>query len=109
MMVNAVEELLRYDGPVETLAARWALEDLTLGGVKIPAGATVMVVVGAANRDPQGFGDPTRLDLRRQHTGHLAFGHGAHYCLGAPLARIEAQIGLQSLLSRFPDLRLATP
>jgi len=106
---GAIEELLRYDAPVETAGARWALEDLTIGGVRIPAGAAVMAVLGAANRDPAHVDDPHRLDVRREPAGHLAFGHGAHYCLGAPLARLEAQIALPALLDRFPRLRLAVP
>ena len=105
----AIEELLRFDGPTEMAVARFALEDLTIGGVTIPAGATVMVVLGAANRDPKYTADPDRLDLRRQtRAHHLAFGYGLHYCVGAPLARLEAQIAIPALFIRYPRLRLAS-
>ena len=106
---RVVEELLRFDPPVETAGARWALEELTLGGMTIPAGGTVHAVLGAANHDPRHVGDPDRFDVRRQAGAHLAFGHGVHYCLGAPLARLEAQIALPALFDRFPRLRLAVP
>ncbi len=109
IIAKAVEELLRFDGPTEMAVARWAVEDLTLGGVRIPAGGVVMVVLGAANHDPRYVEDPDRLEIRRGSGSHLAFGHGVHYCLGAPLARLEAQIALRSLFDRFPRLRLAVP
>ncbi|MCP2329926.1 cytochrome P450 family protein [Actinoalloteichus caeruleus] len=105
----AVEELLRHDGPVNVATFRFTTEPVRLAGVDLPADAVVMVSLGAADRDPSRFPEPDRLDLRRRSAGHLAFGHGIHYCLGAPLARAEAEIGLGVLLRRFPGLRLAGP
>jgi cytochrome P450 len=105
----AIEELLRYDAPVPHATFRYAREAVDLGGVTIPAGAQVLVSLAAANRDPARFADADVLDLRRADTRHLAFGHGIHFCLGAPLARMEAHLALASLLRRFPDLRLAAP
>nr|WP_016698091.1 cytochrome P450 [Actinoalloteichus spitiensis] len=104
---SAVEELLRHDGPVNVATFRFTTEPVRLAGVDLPADAVVLVSLGAADRDPARFPDPDRLDLRRRSAGHLAFGHGIHYCLGAPLARAEAEIGLGVLLRRFPGLRLA--
>jgi cytochrome P450 len=103
----AVEELLRYDSPVQTLLGRTAQEDLTIGELTVPAGTRVLTMLGAANRDPTVFADPDRLDLQRNGPPPLSFGGGIHYCLGAPLARLEAQVALPRLLQRFPDLRLA--
>jgi cytochrome P450 len=104
----AVEELLRYDAPVPHSTFRYAIEPVALGGVVIPEGAQVIISLAAANRDPARWSEPAVLDLGRdQH--HLAFGHGIHFCLGAPLARMEGQLGLTSLLRRFPELRLAVP
>jgi cytochrome P450 len=104
----AVEELLRYLSIAHT-GARSALEDVELDDHVIKAGETVALAVGAANRDPEKFADPDRLDLRRQATGHLAFGHGIHQCLGQQLARVEMQVAFPALLNRFPTLRLAVP
>lgn len=106
LAASAVEELLRYDSPVQ-LTARHVLADLDIGGQRVREGETVLVVLGAANRDPAQFSDPDRLDLARSPNRHLAFGGGIHFCLGAPLARMEAQIALTALLRRFPDLSLA--
>jgi len=103
----AVEELLRYDGPVETSTMRYALEDLELAGAAIAKGDAVLVVLASANRDGAQFPDPDRLDVTRPDNRHLAFGKGLHYCLGAPLARMEATIALATLLRRLPGLRLA--
>jgi cytochrome P450 len=103
---NAVEELLRYDSPVQ-LTLRLALADAEVGGQAIARGELVLALIGAANRDPDAFSDPDRLDLDRQPTRHLAFGAGIHFCLGAPLARLEGQIALRRLLERAPALRLA--
>lgn len=102
----AIEETLRYDGPVGAAAFRFAAEPLEIGGTAIPAGDSVLVSLAAASRDPRHFPDPDRFDIRREPRGHLAFGHGIHHCLGAPLARTEAAIALLSLLGRFPDLAL---
>jgi pimeloyl-[acyl-carrier protein] synthase len=103
----AVEELLRFDSPVQR-TSRVALADVELGqGDRIRAGEPVVVLIGAANRDPAEFPDPDRLDLARPNAGrHLSFGAGIHYCLGGPLARLEAQIAMAELLRRLPHLRL---
>jgi len=105
----AIEELLRFDGPVHHPAFRFTTEAVTLGGVTVPAGQIVLVALGAANRDPARFADPDRLDVTRGDGQHLAFGHGPHFCLGAPLARLEARVAFPLLLARFPGLRLAVP
>ncbi|MFD8986095.1 cytochrome P450 [Streptomyces sp. NPDC059564] len=104
LLDGALEEMLRYDGPVETCTERLALEDVEMGGVVIPAGSTVLITMADADRDPARFEEPDRFDIRRDARGHIAFGHGLHYCLGAPLARMEGRIALRSLLERFPDL-----
>ncbi|MBV9358168.1 MAG: cytochrome P450, partial [Chloroflexi bacterium] len=102
-----IEELLRFDSPVQR-TARVALADVELdGGDRIGSGETVIVLIGAANRDPAQFSQPDRLDLARPDASrHLAFGAGIHHCLGAPLARLEAQVALAELLHRLPRLRL---
>ncbi|MBB3086011.1 cytochrome P450 family protein [Geodermatophilus sabuli] len=105
----AVEEFLRWDGPVHNAPLRFAAEDVEYSGTTIPAGSVVTLSVGAANRDPDRFDRPELLDPDRDTGGHLAFGHGLHYCLGAPLARLEGEVALRSLLDRFPGLRLAVP
>ncbi|WP_128429072.1 cytochrome P450 family protein [Streptomyces cyaneus] len=102
----AVEEFARYDGPALLAIRRFPTEDVTIGGVTVPAGDTVLLSLSAANRDPARFPDPDHLDLARDASGHLALGHGIHYCLGAPLARAETEIALVALLERFPDLDL---
>jgi cytochrome P450 PksS len=102
----AVEEMLRFSSPVETSTRRFAREDVPLAGTTIPRGALVLAVIASANRDGRQFPDPDRLDVAREPNKHLAFGLGAHYCLGAPLARLEGQIAVQSLLCRAPALRL---
>jgi cytochrome P450 len=107
LLVTAVEELLRYDGPVEVATWRFATEPLTIGGRAIATGDPVLVVLAAANRDPARFESPDALDLTRRDNQHLGYGHGIHYCLGAPLARLEAQAALATLLTRLPDLALA--
>lgn len=106
---GAVEELARYDGPAPLAIRRFAVEDIAIGGVTIPAGDTVLLSLAAAHRDPHRFADPDRLDIGRDVTGHLALGHGIHYCLGAPLARMETEIALAALLERFPRLELDVP
>jgi cytochrome P450 len=107
LIVSAVEELLRFDGPVQR-TARVPNADLTIGGKKIPAGSMVMPFIAAADRDPAQFPHPDRLDLGRADNRHIAFGWGIHFCLGAPLARVEAQIAINTLLKRCPKLALAT-
>jgi cytochrome P450 len=104
---TAVEELLRYDGPVQR-TARIPSEDVVIGGRTIPKGEMVMPFIGAADRDPAQFPDPDRLDIGRSDNRHIAFGWGIHFCLGAPLARIEGQIAINTLLRRLPRLALAT-
>ncbi|MFI1976603.1 cytochrome P450 [Streptomyces wedmorensis] len=107
LLETGVEELLRFDGPVEMATWRYATRALTIGGQEIPAGDPVLVVLAAANRDPERFAGPDVLDLARRDNQHLGYGHGIHYCLGAPLARLEGQTALATLLTRLPDLRLA--
>lgn len=102
----AVEELLRYSAPVFMTTERYAREDVILHEVMIPRGALAFGVIGSANRDETVFENPDTLDLAREPNRHLGFGQGIHYCVGAPLARLEAQIGLNTLLARMPDLRL---
>jgi cytochrome P450 PksS len=105
----AVEELLRYASPVEISTERIARENITVSGVTIPRGDLVFAVLASANRDERQFKNPNTLDLGREPNKHVSFGLGIHYCLGAPLARLEGQIALQTLVNRFPNLRLATP
>ncbi len=102
---SAVEELLRYESPSQH-TARLAPEDLEMGGKKIRKRQAVIAVMGAANRDPERFPDPDRLDLKRPDNRHVAFGWAAHFCFGAPLARIEGQIAFETLLRRLPNLAL---
>jgi cytochrome P450 len=106
---GAVEELLRYVNPVNHTTFRCAAEPIKIGGVRIGRGDPVLIALSGANRDPARFGDPDRLDLGRDSAGHLAFGHGIHYCLGAPLARLEAEIAISALLVRFGSISLAVP
>ncbi|MFC4494227.1 cytochrome P450 [Streptomyces ovatisporus] len=107
LLAAAVEELLRYDGPVEMATWRFATEPLEIGGERIGEGDPVLVVLAAADRDPAKFDRPDVLDLGRRDNQHLGYGHGIHYCLGAPLARLEGRVALSSLLRRLPDVRLA--
>ncbi len=102
---TAVEELLRFDSPSQ-MVGRGVLEDLEIGGKRISAGQLVVGVIGAANRDPEKFVEPDRLDLTRVENEHLSFGEGIHYCIGASLARAEAQIAFTTLLQRLPNLKL---
>jgi pimeloyl-[acyl-carrier protein] synthase len=105
LIPSAVEELLRYDGPVQR-TARITSTEVTIGGRTIPKGEMVMPFMGAADRDPAQFPDPDRLDLGRADNRHIAFGWGIHFCLGAPLARVEGQIAIDTLVRRLPRLKL---
>jgi cytochrome P450 len=105
LITSAVEELLRYDGPVQR-TARITSTEVTIGGRTIPKGEMVMPFIGAADRDPSQFPDPDRLDLGRADNRHIAFGWGIHFCLGAPLARVEGQIAIDTLVRRLPGLAL---
>ncbi|MEY9841744.1 cytochrome P450 [Streptacidiphilus sp. EB103A] len=105
----SLDELLRFDPPVSTATFRFTTTAITLGGTEIPAAVPVVVALGAANRDPQRFPSPDQLNLSRDAAGHLSFGHGIHRCVGAPLAKAEADIALRAILTRFPGIRLALP
>jgi cytochrome P450 len=107
-MPAAVEELLRYDGPVQ-LTSRMVTEERELRGHRLRKGQQLVLVLAAANRDPEQFADPDRLDVTRGELRHLALSHGLHFCLGAQLARLEATLSLEALVTRFPRLRLAGP
>jgi cytochrome P450 PksS len=109
ILKSAVEELLRFTSPVEISTERYASQDLTIAGTTVPRGGLVLAVLGAANRDEHQFAQADELDLSREPNPHLAFGQGAHYCLGAPLARMEGQIAFDTLVRRLPKLRLAVP
>lgn len=111
LMPGAVEELMRWVPllAVADVLPRYALEDVELSGGTVRSGEPVLLAKHAANRDPRRYADPERLDITRDAQGQLGFGHGAHHCLGAPLARMDIQIALSALLQRFPDLRLAVP
>ncbi|MDT7638649.1 MAG: hypothetical protein QOC83_2937, partial [Pseudonocardiales bacterium] len=106
LVPGAVEEFLRLDGPVNLATMRFSAEPVTIAGTEIPAGEIVLLALGSANRDPAHYERPDELDVHRG-TGNLAFGHGIHHCLGAPLARLEGEIAFRALLDRFPDLELA--
>jgi cytochrome P450 len=108
-MHGAVDELLRFDAPVPHSTFRYAVAPVAIGGATIPAGAQVIICLAAADRDAGRYANPDVLDIERTETRHLAFGHGIHHCLGAPLARMEGQLALVSLFRRFPELRLAVP
>ncbi len=102
----AIEELLRYDGPVETSSERFAREDIRIGETVIPRGEMVLVVLASADHDPERFPNPDALDITRADNKHVAFGKGIHFCMGAPLARMEGQIAINTLLRRMPGLQL---
>ncbi|MEO3871043.1 cytochrome P450 [Nonomuraea sp. B12E4] len=108
-LANAVEELLRFNGPAQVATPYRTAAPVLIGGVTIPAGEVVLPALLPADRDPRQFSDPERLDVTRPPASHLAFGHGIHHCLGAPLARLEARIALGAVIDRFPKLRLAVP
>jgi cytochrome P450 PksS len=107
IMKTAVEELTRFTAPVLFATERWATQDLEIAGMRIPKGALILLGLGSANRDEHRFARPNELDLERSDNKHLGFGQGVHYCLGAPLARLEAGIAFSVLLERLPGLRLA--
>ncbi|MER7663903.1 MULTISPECIES: cytochrome P450 [unclassified Streptomyces] len=112
LMGRAVEEVLRYDGSVESATFRFATEDVEMSGTRIPKGSLVQIAITSANRDPRKFDAPDEFDVSRPgnaQNAHLGFGNGSHYCLGAPLARMETQMALTSLLGRFPRLAFADP
>jgi len=104
----AIEEMLRYDGPVQS-TFRTATRDTVVGGTPISTGMGVFVIIAAANRDPAQFKDPERFHITREPNDHVAFGYGIHFCIGAPLARMEGSIAIASALARFPELRLKNP
>ncbi|MGW5650627.1 cytochrome P450 family protein [Streptomyces humi] len=108
LLESTVEEVLRYDGPLKTATYRFATEPLTIGEATIPRHAPVLVALAAADRDTARFSQGDSFNIRRAANGHLAFGHGLHHCLGAPLARLEGQIALRSLFQRHPGLSLNT-
>ncbi|MET3942004.1 cytochrome P450 [Paenibacillus sp. PvP094] len=105
---NAVEEMLRYNGPVEFSTSRWALEDVEFRGQNIAKGELVIVALDSANRDTEKFKDADIFDITREKSQHLAFGKGIHLCLGAPLARLEGEIAISTLLARYPKIQLQT-
>jgi len=108
LLSHAIEELVRYDGPVERALTRWASRDVELRGQELRRGDLVIVVLGAADRDPERFASPDTLDVTAERgVKHLGFGRGSHYCLGAPLARLETEVALETLFRRLPGLRLA--
>jgi cytochrome P450 len=106
VVATAVDELLRFDSPVQ-MTQRVATEDLDIAGRRVRRGDEVVLVLGAANRDPSVFAEPSRLDVTRDARRHVAFGGGIHHCLGAALARLEGEVALTGLLTRFPRIELA--
>jgi cytochrome P450 len=109
LVSHAIDEILRWDAPVPHSTFRYTRQAVTLGGTVIPAFAQVIISLAAANRDPARYPNPETLDITRANTSHLAFGHGIHHCLGARLARLEAEIAFTTLHGRFPTMRLAVP
>jgi cytochrome P450 len=109
LLPAAVDELMRYEPPAPVSIRRFPTEDLTIGEVTIPKGETVLLGLAAANRDPERWAGPEVIDLTRPENPHVSLGHGIHYCLGAPLARLEAQVAIGTLLRRVPELALAVP
>ena len=105
LLDTAIDEMLRYDSPVQFII-RVVLEDMEFRGKSLRAGQRVMILVGAANRDPKVFAQPEVLDISREEKSHLSFGRGIHYCLGSPLALLESRIAFAGLLERFPSIRL---
>jgi cytochrome P450 len=109
LLPSAIEEFLRFEGPVAYATSRFTTEPMEIGGQHLPAGVPVLVGLSSANRDAARFADGDDFDLGREQNPHLGFGHGIHYCLGAPLARLEAQIAFTGLLDCFPEMRLDGP
>ena len=109
LIESAIEEFLRFEGPVEMATERYAAEDVQIGGTLIRRGTAVIIILAAVNRDPAAFEQPASLDVTRDAHKHLGFGYGVHYCLGAPLARLEAKIAFNTLLKRLPTIQLAVP
>ncbi|PPK67564.1 cytochrome P450 [Actinokineospora auranticolor] len=109
LISDAVDEFLRYEGPVTLATMRFTKEPITLGDTEIPKDEFVVIGLSSANHDPAQFPSPERLDITRKQPGHMAFGHGIHYCVGAPLAKLEGEVAIAALLARFPNLRLAAP
>ena len=109
LMETAVSEMLRYDGPVERATTRWAAKDTIFNGQQIKRKDPIIVVLAGANHDPAEFDNPTLFDITRDSQQSLAFGYGIHYCVGAPLAKIEGEIAIRTLLNRMPNMRLADP
>jgi cytochrome P450 len=108
MLPRAIEEMLRYDGPVQS-TVRFTKQAVHLGGAEIPAKAFALMIVAAANRDPAQFKDPEKFDITRDPNDHVAFGEGIHFCIGAALARMEATVAFEAMLARFPRLSLKDP
>ncbi|MPY29791.1 cytochrome P450 [Streptomyces adustus] len=108
LLDGAIEEMLRYDGPLESATNRCTTEPVEIGGTVVPALEPVLISLAGAHRDPSRYEDPDTFDIRREARGHLGFGHGIHFCIGAPLARLEGRIALRSLLERCPELALDT-
>jgi cytochrome P450 len=108
LIESAIEEALRYDSPTQAPNPQVATEDVEIGGRKIAKGEVVTVLIGAANRDPAKFPAPDRFDIARSDGEHLAFSHGIHFCLGASLARLQAQVAVTAIARRMPRIRLAT-
>lgn len=109
LLPAAIDELLRYDGPTARASPSYSITDVEIGDTVIPAGSIVIVGIAAANRDPHRFADPDVLDITRSDNAHVAFGHGVHRCLGVPLARLEGQVAIGTLLRRFPGIAPARP
>jgi cytochrome P450 len=108
MIPRAIEEMLRYDGPVQS-TVRFTKQPVQLGGTEIPAETFALMIIAAANRDPAQFKDPEKFDITRDPKDNLAFGEGIHFCIGAPLARMEARVAFEAMLARFPRLGLKDP